>query len=157
MGLSHDPDGPGAVIDRLCRATNAHDLDALTACFALDYRNDTPVHPTRSFHGQAQVRKNWEHIFAVVPDITTSVRWVADGPTVWSEWEMGGTRPDGSPHLMRGVVVFGIERAQVSWARFYLEPVQGEDDGGIDEALRTHLGVRRDADMAGSHSLSKPR
>jgi hypothetical protein len=31
------------MLERLVRATNDHDLDALTSCFALDYRNETPV------------------------------------------------------------------------------------------------------------------
>ena len=96
--------GPGVMVDRLCEATNQHDLDALAGCFALDYRNETPVHPARGFEGRAQVRKNWEQIFASVPDITAEVHWVADNQTVWSEWEMRGTRLDGSRHLMRGAV-----------------------------------------------------
>lgn len=128
-------DGPGVMVDRLCQATNEHDLDALAECFALDYRNETPVHPARGFQGRAQVRKNWEQIFAAVPDIAAQVRWVADGGEAWSEWEMRGTRRDGSPHVMRGVVIFGVEGEQASWARFYLEPVQ-EGGGGVDDAVR---------------------
>ena len=127
-------DGPGAMVDRLCQAANHHDLDALAGCFALDYRNETPVHPARGFVGRAQVRKNWEQIFAAVPDIAAHVRWIAEGHEAWSEWEMRGTRRDGSPHLMRGVVIFGVDQGQASWARFYLEPVQ-EGGGGVDEAL----------------------
>jgi ketosteroid isomerase-like protein len=156
VALSTEPNDPGAVIDRLSQATNAHDLDALTACFALDYRNDTPVHPARGFQGRAQVRKNWEHIFAGVPDITASVRWVADGPTVWSEWEMRGIRLDGSPHLMRGVILFGVDQGQVAWARFYLEPVQDDDTGGIDAAVRAHLGVSQGMEPAVADSRTGP-
>ena len=55
------------VLARLERAANAHDVDALVACFAPDYRNDTPVHPERSFTGREQVRRNWEQIFAFIP------------------------------------------------------------------------------------------
>src|SRR5207244_10804946 len=58
-----------ATIDRLVRATNQHDLEALTACFAEDYQNETPAHPARGFRGRAQVRRNWDQIFAFVPDI----------------------------------------------------------------------------------------
>ena len=61
------------VVDRLREATNGHDLDALVDCFTEDYRNDTPAHPQRSFGGRAQVRSNWEQIFAAVPDISASV------------------------------------------------------------------------------------
>lgn len=52
---------------RLQEATNAHDLDALVACFAPDYRNETPAHPSRSFQGNEQVRANWRQIFEFVP------------------------------------------------------------------------------------------
>ena len=132
--------GPGSMVDRLCQATNEHDLDALTNCFALDYRNETPAHPARGFQGRDQVRKNWEQIFAAVPDLTAEVRWIADEGSAWSEWEMRGTRRDGSPHLMRGVVVFGVEGGEATWARFYLEPVE-EGGIGIDEAVRRGVGV----------------
>jgi len=131
-----DPRRADAMLDRLVQATNAHDLDALVACFALDYRNETPVHPSRGFDGPAQVRRNWEQIFAHVRDLSaTVVRRAVDGDTVWSEWEMRGTRRDGSPHLMRGVVLFGVHDGLARWARFYLEPVQetGED---VNEAVR---------------------
>ena len=129
-------DSPAAVVERLRRATNAHDLDAVAACFAVDYRNETPVHPARGFRGRDQVRRNWERIFAAVPDVAAHVRQLAvDGDTVWTEWEHTGTRPDGSPHLMRGVVIFGVRDGAVASARFYLEPVdQGPD--GVDNAVR---------------------
>lgn len=125
-----DTEGPAALIQRLAAATNAHDVDALVACFAGDYRNETPAHPARSFDGRDQVRRNWEQIFAFVPDITAEVlRFTVDGDTVWSEWEHRGTRSDGSEHLMRGVVIFGVTNTEAAWARFYLEPV---DSGGSD-------------------------
>jgi len=135
MASQIEAEGPGALVERLCQATNAHDLEALASCFAVDYRNDTPVHPARGFQGRAQVRKNWEQIFAAVPDIAAQVHWVADQETAWSEWEMRGTRRDGSAHVMRGVVIFGVKDGEASWARFYLEPVQ-EGGGGVDDAVR---------------------
>jgi len=135
MASQIEAEGPGALVERLCQATNAHDLDALASCFAVDYRNDTPVHPARGFQGRAQVRKNWEQIFAAVPDIAAQVHWVADQETAWSEWDMRGTRRDGSAHVMRGVVIFGVKDGEASWARFYLEPVQ-EGGGGVDDAVR---------------------
>lgn len=137
--LTHDP-GPGALVERLCRATNDHDLEALLNCFAVDFRNDTPAHPARSFLGRAQVRHNWEQIFSAVPDITTEVRWLADEHTVWSEWEMRGTRRDGLPHLMRGVVIFGVQGTEASWARFYLEPVE-VDGGDVNQTIRRAVGA----------------
>jgi SnoaL-like domain len=37
------------VVARLIEAANAHDLDALTDCFAPDFVNETPAHPERNF------------------------------------------------------------------------------------------------------------
>jgi hypothetical protein len=127
------------VLARLERATNAHDVGALVACFAPEYRNDTPVHPERSFTGREQVRRNWEQIFAAIPDLTAKVlRSAVNGEELWSEWEHRGTRRDGSVHVMRGVVIFGVANAALTWARFYLEPVQ---EGGekIDAAVRRQV------------------
>ena len=138
--MPSDPSSPAArLVVQLQRAVNDHDLDALTACFAADYRNETPTHPARGFSGREQVRRNWGQIFAAVPDLVAEVRVVADGATAWSEWEMRGTRIDGSPHLMCGVVIFEVRDDVASAARFYLEPVER---GGpeIDEAVRQAVG-----------------
>lgn len=122
-------DGRG-FLRRLEQATNEHDLEALVACFVPDYRNETPIHPARSFVGRDQVRSNWQQIFAGVPDISARVlRSSVDGTTVWSEWEMRGTRRDGVKHVMRGVVVFEVADERATAARFYLEPV---DDSATD-------------------------
>jgi len=139
--MTHDDttDGATGVLARLERATNAHDLDALVACFAQDYRNDTPAHPERSFTGREQVRRNWEQIFAAIPDLTATVlRAAVDGGEVWSEWEHRGTRRDGLAHVMRGVVIFGVGGGLLTWARFYLEPVQ-EGGGHVDAAVRRQV------------------
>ena len=42
---------------------------------------------------------------------------------------MRGTRRDGQPHLMRGVIIFGVANDLIDWARFYLEPVDDRDEG----------------------------
>jgi ketosteroid isomerase-like protein len=120
---------------RLQAAVNARDLDALVDCFAPDYRNETPAHPGRGFEGREQVRTNWQRLFAGVPDLRADVLRVSrEGDAAWSEWEMTGTRPDGSPHLMRGVIIFGLRDGRAAWARFYLEPVDA-GDGGVDAAI----------------------
>jgi hypothetical protein len=157
MTGSHGDGAAGAMVERLCQATNDHDLEALTNCFALDYRNETPAHPARGFLGRTQVRRNWEQIFAAVPDISAEVRWIADDQAVWSEWEMRGTRLDGSSHLMRGVVIFGVEQGEAAWARFYLEPVV-EDGADADEAIRrtVGLGTGPDAGAARSRRAGQP-
>lgn len=129
-------EGPKAVLHRLLEAVNAHDLDGLAACFSDDYVNETPAHPQRGFRGGAQVRTNWAQIFAGVPDLRARVpRSAADGGTLWTEWEMSGTRSDGSAFLMRGVVIFGITDPVISSARFYLEPVE-EVSGDVDAHTR---------------------
>jgi len=132
-------DGPVAMVERLQEATNDHDLAALVACFAPDYRNETPAHPERGFTGRDQVARNWTQIFAAIPDVRVEVlRCAVDGDTAWSEWEHRGTRPDGTAHLMRGVVIFGVVDGLASWARFYLEPVE-TSSGGVGEAVRRQV------------------
>jgi ketosteroid isomerase-like protein len=134
-------DGPRALIDRLVRATNDHDVEGVAACFAPEYENETPVHPARSFRGRAQVRKNWVQIFAAVPDVRAEViACVTDGDEAWTEWEMSGTRGDGSAHQMRGVIVFRVGDDLVQSARFYLEPVDPAtatvDDAVAEQVVR---------------------
>jgi ketosteroid isomerase-like protein len=127
------------MVARLLHATNAHDLDALVGCFAEDYENQTPAHPARSFSGRAQVRSNWKQILDFVPDLKAEVtRSAIDGETVWTEWEMTGTRRDGSSHHMRGVVIFGVRNGVAGWGRFYLEPVD-LDAARVDEAVRKQV------------------
>ena len=129
-----------ALVERLRDAVNRHDLEALSGCFAPDFLNETPVHPARSFQGREQVRRNWAQIFAGVPDIEAGVvRSSVDGGSAWTEWEMRGTRRDGTPHLMRGVSIFGVGDDEFTSVRFYLEPVE---DGGVavDAAVRQAVG-----------------
>jgi ketosteroid isomerase-like protein len=130
------------MIDRLVGATNRHDADAIAACFAEDYENETPAHPGRGFRGREQVRRNWRQILAAVPDLHAEVlRAAVHDETAWTEWEMIGTRADGTAHHMRGVVVFGVHDGLAQWARFYLEPVD-TSAMTVDEAVRRQV-VRR--------------
>jgi ketosteroid isomerase-like protein len=133
---------PTDVLRRLETATREHDLETLVDCFAADYRNETPVHPARSFHGREQVRANWRQIFAGVPDLQARViRSVVDGTWIWSEWEMSGTRLDGSAHLMRGVVIFDMADGRAASARFYLEPVD-RSTTDVNAAVQAIAGAR---------------
>jgi len=135
-------DDPNAFVDRLLQATNAHDLDALVACFADDYENETPVDPGRSFRGRDQVRRNWQQIFAHVPDVhAETLRRSTSGDTIWTEWEMTGKRGDGTPHRMRGVILFGVRDGVAVWARFYLEPVD-EGSGSVTQAVHEQVAPR---------------
>ena len=127
------------LLERLLRAVNAHDLDELVSCFAADYVNETPVHPQRGFRGKAQVRRNWTQIFAIADFRADVPRHSLDRDQLWTEWEMSGTRLDGAPFLMRGVVIFGIDGDAIRSARFYLEPVQGTS-GDVDVHTRRVVG-----------------
>ena len=124
-----------ALVERLCEATNAHDLDGIVRCFAEDYRNETPVHPARGFVGREQVRRNWAQILAGVPDLHSKlIREAVDGNVAWAEWEWTGTRRDGAPHLMRGTTILGVDGERIAWARFYMEPV-------VDDGIRIETAV----------------
>jgi ketosteroid isomerase-like protein len=126
---------PLSVVHRLRTATNTHDLDALVDCFSSDYLSEIPLHPSRTFRGSEQVRRNWGQILAGVPDLHSElIRAAVEGNVVWAEWEWTGTRRDGAPHLMRGTTICGVEGERIAWARFYMEPVL--DDGvRIDAAV----------------------
>ena len=130
---------PLVTIEHLARVTSEHDLDGLVACFAEDYELTTPAHPSRGFQGRDQVRRNWEQIFAGVPDIRTDITSSAvNGDAVWTEWDMRGTRRDGTPHQMRGVIVFGVRDDLITWGRFFMEPVDA-GAGSVDEAVRDQV------------------
>jgi ketosteroid isomerase-like protein len=140
---------PSVVIERLLLALNDHDLDALVASFDEKYVNETPAHPQRGFRGSDQVRRNWSQILSGVPDIRASVpRRVVDGDTVWTEWDMSGTRRDGEQFSMRGVVIFGVAEGVIRSARFYLEPVE-QLSGDVDAHTRRVVGNETGADEAG--------
>jgi hypothetical protein len=137
-----DDDGPAAMLRRLEAATNAHDLEGLTDCFTADYENETPVHPARGFSGRQQVHRNWQTIFAGVPDLHARVlRSVSTGNEVWSEWEMSGHRRDGAQHLMRGVIIFTVSQGRAARAHFYLEPVDFSDSD-VNAAVGVAAGTR---------------
>ena len=86
MSLPGNETDPSAVVQRLRVVTNAHDIDAIVACFASDYRNETPAHPARNFVGNEQVRRNWTRILEAIPDISTEiVASAVSGNMVWTE------------------------------------------------------------------------
>lgn len=133
---------PKALLDRLVLAVNDHDLEGLVACFHEDYVNENPTHPRRGFRGSAQVRRNWTQIFGAVPDVRARVlRSAVEGDTLWTEWEMAGTRGDGGKFEMRGVFIFGVAGGRSKWARMYLEPVE-ETSGDVDAAVHRITGGR---------------
>jgi hypothetical protein len=121
-----------SVMERIREATNRHDLDALTNCFAADYASVFPTHPERAFGGRDQLRRNWSRIFQAVPNIQSELlRWATHGTTIWAEWEWRGTLASGAPFLQRGVTIHGVEHDVATWVRLYMEPVR-EDAPGIE-------------------------
>lgn len=127
---------PLRCIQRIQQAINAHNLDALTACFAHNYESDFPAHPERAFQGHSQLRANWSQFFELVPDIHAElVRSSEDGQTVWAEWEWHGTRVDGMPFLQRGVTIQQVHAGEIAWVRLYIEPVatDGHDIASVSE------------------------
>src|SRR5215468_1579413 len=90
------PSAPQQVFERMIRAANRHDLDAMVACYAPDYRSEQPFHPERNFTGPEGVRKNWSFFFTTMPDYRIEVlNQVVDGNTVWAELHFLGTKTDG--------------------------------------------------------------
>jgi ketosteroid isomerase-like protein len=116
---------PQVVFERMIQAANRHDLDAMVACFAPDFRSEQPFHPERDFTGQAGVRKNWSFFFTTIPDIQIEIlNEVAEGDTVWAELHYHGMQTDGKKFNVRGVTLSRIQADQIIWARLYIEPVQ---------------------------------
>lgn len=119
------------MMNRLWSAMNAHDIDAFVACFAADYESEQPAHPSRSFRGRDQVRKNWTGVFAGVPDFSAELvlSAVTDQGVEVGEWRWRGTYTGGSSFEMQGVIVTGIQHGLIAWGRLYMEPIE---QGGAD-------------------------
>jgi ketosteroid isomerase-like protein len=128
------------IIERLAEAMNRHDLDGAAGLVHEDYRSEQPAHPGRAFVGGAQMRANWEAIFAGIPDFRADLlRSVQEGDTTWSEWHWWGTRTDGRALDVRGVTLFQVRDGQIIAGWLYLEDVEVEATG-IDEAVQAISG-----------------
>jgi limonene-1,2-epoxide hydrolase len=134
-----------AVIEALVEAMNRHDLDAMVALFAAEYRSQQPAHPGRTFVGRSQVHSNWEAMFSGIPDFTAKLlRSVEDGDTVWCEWSWSGRRGDEHPFAVRGVTLFRISDDLIAAGTLYVEDVETEMIG-IEQAVQ---------DLSGRHPRS---
>jgi ketosteroid isomerase-like protein len=137
---AHSELTPIAVAAALTAAMNAHDIDAFVSLFDADYDSQQPVHPDRAFRGSDQVRANWTAVFSGVQDFRAElVATAVDAETLWSEWRWSGTHEDGSRLEMAGVIILGVQRGRITWARLYVEPVD-EGGDGIDGAVRAMSG-----------------
>ena len=115
---------PKVVFERMIEAANRHDLEAMVACFAPDYRSEQPFHAERNFTGQAGVRKNWSFFFSMMPDYRVEIlSEVVEGDSVWAELYYHGMQVDGKKQVTRGVTISGIEGNQIAWAKLYIETV----------------------------------
>ncbi len=118
---AHVQSSPKLVFERMIQAANRHDLDAMVACFAPNFRSEQPFYPERNFTGQAGVRKNWSFFFSTMPDFRAEVQsLVVEGDTLWAELAYYGTQADGKKHVTRGVTISGIQEGQITWSKLYI-------------------------------------
>ena len=116
---------PQVVFERMIQAANRHDLEAMVAYFAPDFRSEQPFYPERNFTGQAGVRKNWSFFFSTMPDFQAEVLSEAvEGDTVWAELHYHGTQVDGKKHVTQGVTISGIQGEEIVWAKLYIVTIQ---------------------------------
>jgi ketosteroid isomerase-like protein len=132
---------PRAVLERLTAAQNAHDLEAMLACFRPDYRSEQPLFPSRAFQGVEQVRANWSALLTAIRDFRAEiVRSAVEGDTVFAEVHWTGTKADGTPLDERGVVIGGIAGERIAWLRLYVDEVAPES-ADIDTVVRGMAGM----------------
>ena len=126
-------DGPREVMERQARALNAHDLDALVDCFHEDLHSEDFGHPSQTFDGREQLRRNWELMIAHVPDLKAELRGTAvEGDTVWGEWRIYGSRRDGKMLDLRGVAISKVQDGRIISSRRYLAPLDAGDETVAD-------------------------
>lgn len=58
---------PSHVVERWIRAINTHDFEEVVVCFASDYEDEAPARRGELVRGRAQVRENFERLFAGMP------------------------------------------------------------------------------------------
>jgi ketosteroid isomerase-like protein len=135
------PADPLELFGRLVAAQNAHDVDAMVACFHDDYRSEQPLFPGLEFRGSDQVRRNWSAIFAAIRDFRGEVlRQAANGDTLFAEVRWTGTKADGAALDERGVFIAGVRGERIAWARLYVDEVHAAA-GGIDQAVERLAGT----------------
>lgn len=119
---------------RWTHALSEHDLEAAVACFHPEYRDHAPARRGEVVEGREQVRANFARLFADVPDLRAELlSAIEERDTVWMEWRMWGTRPDGTPMEFIGVNIFELEEDQFRRGRIYTELVR--DAGGVEQQL----------------------
>jgi len=127
---------PLAILERVVRAMNAHDVDALVECFDERYRSEHTVHPRDNILGREAIRRKWARAFVELPDFRCEVIDMATQPgAVWVEWRWCGSQRDGSEMEWRGINIFGLHEDRIVWNRPYMELIErsggphAEDEG----------------------------
>ena len=99
-------DSNTAVLEAFIDAFNAHDVDAIMACFADDCVMEMPRGPApggRRLVGKAEVREGVRSRFEGIPDVRyDDGRHWACGDRAVSEWTLRGTQRTGEPIEVRG-------------------------------------------------------
>ncbi|MFG1606095.1 nuclear transport factor 2 family protein [Actinoplanes sp. NPDC049265] len=109
-----------AVVERLIGALNRHDLDDVAALFGPDFSGEWPAHPGRDFRGPEQVRRNWEMIFKLSPEITVAMTHAVEaGDDVWGEWHY----TEAAGQDLKGVIIITVRDGLIRRSRFYMEPI----------------------------------
>ena len=120
---------PREVIERQLHALNTHDLDALADCFHEDLVSEDFVHPSQTFQGRDQVRRNWALVLSQVRDLKAALVGTAvEGDTVWAEWRIWGTRRSGEMLDLRGVTISKVRDGRIASSRRYLTPLEPGDE-----------------------------
>ncbi|MFL5580855.1 MAG: nuclear transport factor 2 family protein [Gemmatimonadaceae bacterium] len=125
------------VIDRLVRAINRHDVEAIGELCHPGIRGELPAHPARNYVGVEMLRANWALIFELVPDLSAELtRCGVDGDLVWAEWAWTGTQTDGSRFERTGVAIHGLRDGRIEWVRLHMQPILSRPVTAVDVALR---------------------
>ncbi|GAC1374467.1 MAG: hypothetical protein NVS2B15_18530 [Pseudarthrobacter sp.] len=129
-----DPAGsynPVELVRRWVNALSEHDLDGAADCFAENYTDEAPARRGEEVRGREEVRRNFERLFAELPDLRAEALGTAiNGSQVWLEWRMYGNRQDGTTMEFVGVNVFEVVNGRIRKGRIYTELVR--DAGGIE-------------------------
>jgi mannose-6-phosphate isomerase-like protein (cupin superfamily) len=113
---------PEGMPARLAAAMNSHDVEKMLALFDPGYQSTQPLHPERDFTGSEGVRKNWTAIFNDVPDFHAElIASSVTGNTAFTQWRWSGTRKNGSPFSMLGIIVMDIAKGKIAGARVFME------------------------------------
>ena len=107
-----------ALLQDLLDAFNAHDVDAVMACFADDCVMDMPRGPAPGglrLVGKDQVREGVQSRFDGIPDIHYGDdRHFVCGDRAASEWTIRGTKRDGERIEVRGCDLFELADGKIT-------------------------------------------